>query len=208
MVNDGGPDPAPGLSHYADRMNLRWLQQENSGPARARNRGVELALGQRVVFLDDDCQPAPNWLASLERVAEKQPQAMIGGRTVNRLEHNPYAATSQLLMDFLYEQGANSNQPLRRFFSTNNMSVPRNRFVDLGGFCESFRHAAGEDREFCLRWQQADLPLHYDPEILVGHLHSMGASKMRATLRGHDNSCSIRWNSRTASNEWPANSRK
>jgi glycosyltransferase involved in cell wall biosynthesis len=173
VVNDGGPDLTSVLADFQTRMSLRLIQQENRGPATARNRGVDLAVGDRVVFLDDDCRPEPCWLALTKQAADIRPEALIGGRTVNLLEDNPFAATSQLLIDFLYEAYASSGKQ-ERFFATNNLSLPRNRFLELGGFNEEFRHAAGEDREFCLRWQQAELPMHYDPSIIIGHLHHMG----------------------------------
>src|SRR5688572_1234839 len=34
-------------------------------PHGARNRGVEMAAGELLVFTDPDCVPAPDWLASL-----------------------------------------------------------------------------------------------------------------------------------------------
>ena len=41
------------------RLPVVAATQENQGPAAARNRGVELATGDLIVFLDDDVVPDP-----------------------------------------------------------------------------------------------------------------------------------------------------
>ncbi|HEX2516904.1 MAG TPA: glycosyltransferase family 2 protein, partial [Chloroflexota bacterium] len=39
------------------------VRQENAGPAAARNHGARAASAPLLVFLDDDCAPAPGFLA-------------------------------------------------------------------------------------------------------------------------------------------------
>ncbi len=53
VVDDGSTDDTGTvLAPYRDR--IRYFYQENSGPSAARNRGLELASGEFVVFLDSD----------------------------------------------------------------------------------------------------------------------------------------------------------
>ena len=55
VVNDGSSDDtAEILRPYADTARIRYFEQPNAGPARARNRGLEEARGKYVAFLDDD----------------------------------------------------------------------------------------------------------------------------------------------------------
>jgi GT2 family glycosyltransferase len=173
VVNDGGGSLGSTMEPFLRSLPLQVLCQANGGPASARNRGAIAAAGEHLIFLDDDCQPHSDWLASVRSVTEQNPTAMIGGRTVNLLSKNDFAATSQLLIDFLYQLQNKSDAKTPYFFTSNNLSVPKKRFLELGGFDQGFRHAAGEDREFCLRWQRMGWPFHYDPNIVVGHLHRM-----------------------------------
>ena len=49
---------------------------ENRGPAFARNRGIEIADGKYIAFLDNDTEPEPTWLEPLIETMENDP--MIG----------------------------------------------------------------------------------------------------------------------------------
>jgi glycosyltransferase involved in cell wall biosynthesis len=66
IVDDGSTDDTDQvLSSYGDR--IRVLKQQNAGPAIARNRGIGVATGDIIAFLDSDDQ----WLPSkLERQVE------------------------------------------------------------------------------------------------------------------------------------------
>jgi glycosyltransferase involved in cell wall biosynthesis len=65
VVNDGSPDTERlerALQPYRDR--IRYLRQENQGPAAARNAGLRLARGELVAFLDADDVWLPEFLES------------------------------------------------------------------------------------------------------------------------------------------------
>ena len=149
------------------------LSQAHRGAAAARNAGAWAARGRLLAFTDDDCEPAPNWLEVFERnlFAEGEP-VLFGGRVVNALAADPFAAASQALVDFLCEK-QNRERSRARLLTSNNLCVPAAAFRELGGFDTSFSGAGGEDRELCLRWVAAKRPATFLPEAVVYHAHDM-----------------------------------
>lgn len=149
------------------------LSQTNRGAAAARNAGARLARGRLLAFTDDDCQPEPRWLESLNRVTTAEPDGtLVGGRVLNALAHDRYAAATQALIDFLVERDP-SGAPRGRLLTSNNLCVPSLAFHELGGFDETFRGAGGEDREFCLRWAHERRRSVYAPQAVVRHAHDL-----------------------------------
>ncbi len=70
VIDDGSTDVSPALvTEFGNRSNLliKLIRQENSGPAKARNLGVEHSSGEIVIFLDSDCIPPPNWIEAMTR---------------------------------------------------------------------------------------------------------------------------------------------
>lgn len=179
VVDDGGDVPLrPTLAPFDAQLRLQLIEQRRAGPARARNVGARRASGTLLAFTDDDCEPAPLWLAALSRSYSQCQDCAIGGGVVNALKSNACSSASQLLVDYLYEYHDATPSPGRgpaapRFFTSNNLAVPAALFHAVGGFDESFPLAAGEDREFCDRWQAHGYRLLRAPEAVVRHAHAL-----------------------------------
>ncbi|NJL61841.1 MAG: glycosyltransferase [Methylacidiphilales bacterium] len=177
VVDDGSSQPLDDVvAIFTTQINLTIIRQANSGPASARNRGAKSAQGKYLVFTDDDCTIAPEYLTKLKISLDKTPNVMIGGRTLNALSDNLYSSASQILIDYLYEYyNTNSSQP--NFFASNNFALPAEIFNSLGGFDTNFPLAAGEDREFCDRFLHHSYKMVYVPEIQVYHAHQLSLTK-------------------------------
>jgi GT2 family glycosyltransferase len=182
IVVDDGSDSSlePAIAAFRERLRLRLIEKKNGGPARARNLGAEHAAGALLAFTDDDCEPHPEWLAALNARFHQRPDRAIGGETVNGLSDNIYSTASQLLVDYLYDyftrptvQGVGEDSTGRPFFTSNNLAVSAALFRRVGGFNESFPLAAGEDREFCDRWQECGYGLLSAPDANIRHLHAL-----------------------------------
>ena len=173
VVDDSGAQPLDALiNEFTSRLPIQLLRQENGGPASARNRGAHVARGDFLAFTDDDCAPDKLWLRNLETALRRHPRALVGGHTVNALRDNPFASASQLLIDYLYEQW-NAQSPGAQFFTSNNMVMRREDFLELGGFDTTFTLAASEDREWCERWLASNRVLVYTPNATIRHAHDL-----------------------------------
>ena len=173
IVNDGSrTSPKSAIDTFDDRLEIKLIDQLQSGPAAARNTGAMAARGEYLAFTDDDCAPAADWLKTLAQRFASAPDSLVGGRTINALLHNVYSTASQLLIDYLYHYfNALSGRPA--FFASNNLAVPAHQFYAIGGFDGRFPMPAAEDRDFCDRWHQQGYRMVYAPEVTVSHSHRM-----------------------------------
>ena len=177
VVDDGSSDgTSDWLAGQSVGPGFKWFHQPNSGPARARNRGVEEATGEIVFFLGDDTEPEPGWLtAHLEEhrlFGDQGPLAVLGYTSFPAEIDSPF-------LRFINEYGAQFGYLLIEdptdvpfnFFYTSNISLPRNQLVKLGGFREDFPAAAWEDIEFSYRAFQDGLRIRYQPGARTIHRH-------------------------------------
>jgi GT2 family glycosyltransferase len=172
VIDDGSPEPlSPDGLGIDSHPGWRLIRQANAGPAAARNRGVREARGEFIAFTDDDCRPEPAWLEALMRAVRERPGALVGGTTINGLPEELFASTSQLIVDLVYEH-FNTEPDNAYFLTSNNILCPRERFVAVGGFDESFPRAGAEDRDFCDRWRLAEWPIVWRRDACVEHRHS------------------------------------
>ena len=173
VVDDGSStqlDPIVDL--FSTKINLLLLKQDHAGPAAARNRGVQAAKGEHLVFTDDDCRPTPGWLATLTNFLSIKPDSMIGGEILNALPGNLFSSASQALVSYLYFY-YNKNSKEAHFFTANNIALSKKCFLAVGGFHQEWGIAAAEDREFCDRWLLSGYQMTYAPEAVIYHAHPM-----------------------------------
>jgi glycosyltransferase involved in cell wall biosynthesis len=182
VVDDGGPEALDTLvASYADALDVRLIRQSRAGPAAARNAGVAVARGLFLAFIDDDCTPAPDWLAAFVCEIELDDRRLLGGRVENALTENPYSTASEHISQFVY--GYNCTGLAREpFFTTNNIALAADLFRAVGGFATSIPSATAEDKEFCDRWRAHGLALAHVPSAVVHHAHDLTFARF---LRQH-----------------------
>ena len=160
-VDDGSKeDTREKLADLETRYAHRIDRQQNAGAAAARQRGVDLARGKIVVFLDDDMRVKPDFL---EKHLEKHLEHGDGTNTVvlGRLRPDAKLADMPLFERYyarvMAAQGdelASGKRPVRGHnIYTGNVSMPRELFARAGGFDPAFR--ALEDEELGVRLEKA-----------------------------------------------------
>lgn len=77
VVDDGSTDDGPERVEAFGDPRVRLLRQENAGVSAARNRGLELAQGDLVAFLDADDVWLPEYLSSIVDQAVEFPDCGI-----------------------------------------------------------------------------------------------------------------------------------
>jgi GT2 family glycosyltransferase len=179
VVDDGSGDgTAERLGTYGAPYPLRAFSQENSGPARARNRGVEEARGEIVLFLGDDTVPEPQLLAVHGRAHAERTGgsvAVLGYTTWPRdLRVSPFLHhINEYGLQFGYGMIEDTESVPFNFFYTSNISLPRRLLVDAGLFDTTFPHAAWEDIEIAYRLTKDGMKILYRPDAVARHYHDI-----------------------------------
>ena len=85
VINDGSPDNSENLVRKLQNEipNILLINQENKGVSVARNRGIESATGEYLVFIDPDDYVNPNLLKRLYNRAKKDElDILLCGRSI------------------------------------------------------------------------------------------------------------------------------
>lgn len=179
VVDDGSGDGTDQrLRAYRAPYPLRCFSQENAGPARARNRGVEEARGDIVLFLGDDTVPEPQLLSVHARAHEERPDppvAVLGYTTWPRERRvSPFLHhINEYGLQFGYGLIEDPEAVPFNFFYTSNISLPRRLLVDAGLFDTTFPHAAWEDIEIAYRLTKDGMKIVYRPQAVARHYHDI-----------------------------------
>lgn len=154
VISDGSTDGTDAyLETLQSTMRLRWLTQANQGPAAARNAGVRTAVGEYIVFVDDDVVPEPQLLeehARSHREAGREVVVLGPLLTPEGFEMAPWVRWEQEMLMKQYRAMLRGDwDATARQFYTGNASLRRSHILDAGGFDEGFRRA--EDVELAYR---------------------------------------------------------
>lgn len=158
-VDDGSKDDTRAvLADVKTRYPHRIERQPNAGPAVARQRGVDLARGKIVVFLDDDMQVKPTFLEAHLRhhAGEGEGKTVVLGRLRPDAKIAEMPLFERFYARVLRQQGddfASGKESVRGHnLYTGNVSMPRALFLEVGGFDSQFR--ALEDEELGIRLEK------------------------------------------------------
>ena len=172
VVDDASPRFDPdGLRTAADGFPLKLIRHEtNQGRARARNRGVEAASGDIIVFLDSDMTVRSDFLQTHAAAHQAHPRSVIIG---NILFGAQIPDTS--LSRYIDSRGVHRLKPGEsvpfKCFVTGNSSVRREQLLEIGSFDEDFTAYGGEDLELGYRLHLHSMVFRYVPQALSFHNH-------------------------------------
>jgi len=122
VIDDGSTDKSVEIIKKLHIPSLILLQQTNQGPAIARNKGIEIAKGKYLAFLDADDYWLPDFLSETIDFLENHPEAIavntgqlhiFPGKqnyiTPSFLNNNPQLYSKPIILDNFYEFWANYN---------------------------------------------------------------------------------------------------
>lgn len=159
IVAFDGVDPSPAMTRRLSDGGVRVVGRgERGGPGAARNLGARGAAADVLAFTEDDCLPAPDWLAVASARFDRDPSLdVLEGTTL-----------------------LPSGRPARRRHGDRPTWLPTNLFVRrefferLGGYCEEYFDARRgiyfrEDSDFGFTAVEAGARVGVEPAARVTH---------------------------------------
>jgi glycosyltransferase involved in cell wall biosynthesis len=161
VVNDGSTDgTAQTLERLAKRATcaLVVVEQPNAGLAAGRNAGIARARGDRIIFIDDDVLPLPNFVEEHLRSHASHLQAIVRGGAINVESFDELPPPVWSIKNYS-----------GNYFWTTNVSVPLDTIRTIGGFNEAFSEYGWEDIDVGLRLRACKVRAVFNPRALVYH---------------------------------------
>lgn len=163
---------------FASLSRLKIGISKLPGLSNARNKGVELAFGEIIAFIDDDAVADPCWISNLIKYYNDPAVIGVGGPM------RPLWITGEAkwipeefywAMGCSYKSQKNSLHYVRSNFGSN-MSFRKTVFEKVGYFDDSFgliddKMRTGEETEFSVRAlnKVRGSKIIYNPEAIVFH---------------------------------------
>lgn len=176
VVDDGSVDADSVAGTVARHPNATLVRQNAAGPAAARNAGARNARGETLCFTDDDCLPQTEWVEELMAAIQDGADA-VAGRTLS--PPGTLADASEIISRAPAIAG-------EAFAPSNNLAC-RKAVFEAVPFDESYRHAAAEDRDWCVRLVATGHTLRSQPSARVMHQPNLTLSSFlrRQARYGH-----------------------
>ena len=166
IVTDDGKTSTAEAMIKAEFPWAKWTQGAQRGPAANRNHGAKQAQGQWFIFTDDDCVPAPGFIAGYNSAVAAQSARAYEGKTTCE-----EGITSPLYISPVNLTGG--------CFWSCNIMLKRDLFEAMHGFDENFAVASNEDTDLRERLKHKEIAIAFASEAGVNHpprLRKMGAA--------------------------------
>ena len=199
VVDDGSQDSTQFTLKRLQKnapVALQLLSQSNQGQGVARNKGIECANGEIVLFIGDDIAATPGLLKEHDRYHRMHPEkneAVLGFVTWHpKLTVTPlmkFMETGGAVAgrfgghQFAYDLLKGKTKADYRFFYTANISLKR-ELIKEHKFDPWFSGYGWEDIELGFRLtKKAGLALYYNCEAVAYHDHAADAESFASRMR-------------------------
>lgn len=146
VVNDGSTDGSAEIVAAIPDGRIRLINKVNGGPSSARNKGLEVAKGDYIAFLDADDIWSPDYLKEMTDLIDSFPDAVIWGFNYTMIQDGMIVHSEvKAYRGYLSQEW--DSFPI--FFSSSSSCCRKTALIDLGGFDE--RMVYGEDIDMWFR---------------------------------------------------------
>jgi GT2 family glycosyltransferase len=186
VVDDGSTDATGEVVRRHEGgapPRVRYARAPHGGLNAARNRGLALAEGDPVCFIDDDAEAPDGWLRAVVEGARRHPRAgCVGGPVRLRFEAAPPRVCE--MESWIWEAALDYGPEERAVPHVNgcNLAVRRWAVEAIGGFDASLP-LYGDETEWEGRLARAGIAIQYLPAAWIWHRRTAADLHWRTMLR-------------------------
>lgn len=167
LIDDGSTDETPQVCRHFITVfpNVSYIRNgKNLGLTKARNAGISTASTDKILFTDDDCIPAKDWIEKTCVALEAHP--IIAGAV-----GSPSFSFMQTCLNIagFHQFLPGRKRRYTKFIAGANMAFQRDALKKLGGFRGTLRCA--EDMDLALRAVKEKSTILFEPDSNVMHHH-------------------------------------
>ena len=170
VVEDGSAISSEEVAlQYANRINVRYMPKENSGPGPARNYGAERATGEWLLILDSDVVLPPGYLQAIDAELQREDCDAFGGPDRASKDFTVMQKAINYAMTSFFTTGGirGGKKKMDKFYPRSfNMGVRREVYMALGGFSKM---RFGEDIDLSIRIFKGNYRCRLFPDAWVWH---------------------------------------
>ena len=160
--------------------NIKYYKEKKVGISYARNLGLKKANGEIIIYTDDDCVVAKNWIGNIKKSHLKYPDAYaIGGKTLNYPNnligycghmHRIFLTLETIIgekIDYKKAERTLDKPHYMSYLATQNISYKKNKIIGI-----VFRNDIDPVEAVDFSWKiysRNKKSIIYDPEITVFH---------------------------------------
>ena len=182
VVIDDGPDPA--TRAVASRHGVRYVAHDAPRSINvARNTAIGATDAPLLVFVDDDVEVHPGWLAALLRAAEESPPevGVFTGPIRPRIEDHRYRTCGREGPPITFLDLGSEDVDTARAWGAN-MAIRRAAIDAVGRFAEHLVNG-GDEEEWQARWLARGGRIRYVAAAGLDHRRAGDDARLRSLAR-------------------------
>ncbi|MEA3443557.1 MAG: glycosyltransferase [Bacteroidota bacterium] len=177
LINNNSTDATENISKIFEKqnpeLNFQYHKETSQGLSYARNKGIEVAKGKIIAFIDDDAIAEPDYAENILRVTEEFPDYTGFGGKVSPIYPNKtepvwmskYIQGLVSKVDYGEKTGPFDN---KKYPVGCNMIFRREVFDELGAFNVDLKFRS-DDKFIFLKLREHKKNILYAPTIAVHH---------------------------------------
>jgi GT2 family glycosyltransferase len=189
VVDNGSSDGIANVLARSRDARVQALQEPRLGKARGLNRALDIAKGELLAFIDDDCRTHPDYVQDLLRHYEADTEPVLRGGRIELGDPTdlPFTInTSDIRKRWHIALDSTRREAIAGDINGCNMVMPRALIERIGPFDEDFgpgsRMESCDDADMILRAYTAGAPIEYVPDMTVYHHHGRKTDAQIAAL--------------------------